>query len=60
MENNKITKELIESLEKLVEFYDQNDDGTGEPFMALGFPYATVEAFQRAKKTLAKAKKEID
>jgi len=59
MGTNQIAQELIKSLEEVVMFYDMNDDGTGEPFMALGFTKDVVDVFQRAKQALEKAKKEI-
>lgn len=59
MGTNQMAKELMESLEQVVAFYDMNDDGTGEPFMALGFSIDVVKVFQRAKQTLEKAKREI-
>ena len=54
-----IIQELVKSLDEVVAFYDMNDDGTGEPFMALGFSEDVVKVFQRAKKTLEKAKREL-
>lgn len=60
MATDQITQELIRSLEEVVTFYEMNDDGTGEPLMALGFSKDVVDVFQRAKETLERAKKEID
>jgi len=60
MATDQITQDLIKSLEEVVLFYDMNDDGTGEPFMTLGFTKDVVDVFQRAKQTLERAKKEID
>ena len=51
-----LNKEMLESLEELINFYDMNDDGTGEPFMALGFSRDVVEVFRRAKEVLKKVK----
>jgi len=60
MATDQITQELIRSLEEVVTFYEMNDDGTGEPFMALGFSKDVVDVFQRAKETLERVKKVID
>jgi hypothetical protein len=52
-----IFNEVIASLEGCLSFYVQNDDGTGEPFMAMGFPREAVRVFRRAAQVLEEAKR---